>query len=129
MLGAEQSFSGKRDGGYINVEYPDDCIVDFDVRLIDLFQELDKKSLTVKERIHQEYYRVKELLDEKVPTRMELFTYMEHEVYEYCIKHTKENPFRHYMEYLHGIKELSEEEEALYEGIGKEFLALIEPRI
>ena len=126
LLGAEQSFSGKRDGGYINVEYPDDCIVDFDVRLIDLFQELDKKSLTVKERIHQEYYRVKELLDGKVPTRMELFTYMEHEVYEYCIKHTKENPFRHYMEYLHGIKELSEEEEALYEGIGKEFLALIE---
>ncbi len=126
LLGAEQSFSGKRDGGYIDVEYPDDCIVDFDVRLIDLFQELDKKSLTVRERIHQEYYRVKELLDGKVPTRMELFTYMEHEVYQYCIKHTKENPFRHYMEYLHGIKELCEEEEALYKGIGKEFLTLIE---
>lgn len=126
LLGAEQSFCGKRDGGYMDVEYPDDCIVDFDVWLIDLFQELDKKSLTVRERIHQEYYRVKELLDGKAPTRMELFTYMEHEVYQYCIKHAKENPFRHYLEYLHGLKELSEEEEALYAGIGKEFLTLIE---
>ena len=126
LLGAEQSFRGKSDGGFFDLEYPDDCIVDFDVRLIDLFQELDKKSLTVRERIHQEYYRVKELLDGKVPTRMELFTYMEHEVYQYCIRHAKENPFRHYLEYLHGLKELSEEEDVLYAGIGKEFLALIE---
>lgn len=126
LLGAEQSFHGKGEGGCIDLEYPDDCIVDFDVRLIDLFQELDKKSLTVRERINQEYYRVKELLDGKVPTRMELFTYMEHEVYQYCIRHAKENPFRHYLEYLHGLKELSEEEDALYAGIGKEFLVLIE---
>lgn len=58
---------------YSEIEYPDDCIVDFDMRLIDLFREMDKKSLSIKERIKQEYYRVKELLDGKVPTRMELF--------------------------------------------------------
>lgn len=57
---------------------------------------------------------------------MDLFTYMEHEVYQCCIRHTKENPFRHYLEYLHSLNELSDEEEALYAGIGKEFLTLIE---
>ncbi|WP_285823686.1 DEAD/DEAH box helicase family protein [Schaedlerella arabinosiphila] len=126
LLGGEKSFREKRAGDYHDIEYPDDCIVDFDVRLIDLFKELDKKSLTVRERIRQEYDRVKELLDGKIPTRMDLFTYMENEVYQYCIRHTKENPFRHYLEYLHGLNELSEEEEVLYAGIGKEFLTLIE---
>ena len=108
------------------IEFPDDCIVDFDMRLIDLFQEMDKRSLTAKERIRQEYYRVKELLDGKVPTRMELFTYMDDDVYQYCIKNAKENPFRGYLEFLHGLQELSVQEEDVYAGLGREFLSLIE---
>lgn len=111
---------------YCEIEYPDDCIVDFDMRLIDLFQEIDKKSLSIKERIKQEYYRVKEFLDGKVPTRIELFTYMDSDIYEYCMKHSKENPFKRYMDFLYEIHELSEEEIKLYSGIGREFLHLIE---
>lgn len=95
---------------YSEIEYPDDCIVDFDMRLIDLFREMDKKSLSIKERIKQEYYRVKELLDGKVPTRMELFTNMDDHIYEYCMKHSKENPFKRYMDFLYEIHELSDEE-------------------
>lgn len=112
--------------GYHDIEYPDDCIVDFDMRLIDLFRELGKKSLSVKERIKSEFYKVKELLDGKIPTRMELFTYMDDDIYQYCIKHAKENPFRGYMEFLHEMNELSEEEEWVYSGIGREFLAMVE---
>ena len=112
--------------GYHDIEYPDDCIVDFDMRLIDLFRELGKKSLSVKERIKQEFYRVKELLDGKIPTRMELFTYMDDDIYQYCIKHAKENPFRGYMEFLHEMNELSAEEEEVYSGTGREFLAMVE---
>ena len=126
LLGGEKPYGKKSGGDCIDIEYPDDCIVDFDVRLIDLFKELDKKSLTVKERINREYYRVKELLDGRVPTRMDLFTYMEDEVYQYCRKYAKENPFRHYLEYLHDLNELSTNERELYSGIGKEFLSLIE---
>lgn len=126
LLSGEKTFNGKKECGCNDIEYPDDCMVDFDVRLIDLFKEMDKKSLTVKERINQEYYRVKELLDGKIPTRMDLFTYMEHEVYQCCIKHTKENPFRHYLNYLHDLNELSEDEKELYAGIGKEFLMVME---
>ncbi|MGC8001000.1 hypothetical protein, partial [Salmonella enterica] len=43
-------------------DYPDDCFVDFDMRLIDLFAEMDRKYLTIKEQIRNEYFRVKELL-------------------------------------------------------------------
>ena len=111
---------------YFEIEYPDDCIVDFDMRLIDLFHEMDKKSLPIKERVKKEYYRVKEILNGKVPTRIELFTYMDVDVYEYCMKHTKENPFKRYMDFLYEMQELSEEELEVYSGIGREFLKVIE---
>ncbi len=127
LLSGGKTFGEKTDyDGYNNIEYPDDCIVDFDMRLIDLFKEMDKRSLSVKERIKQEYYRVKELLDGKVPTRMEFFTYMDDDIYQYCIKHAKENPFRRYMEFLNDMQELSVDEKIVYSGIGKEYLSLIE---
>ncbi len=126
LLGGRNSFEQKKAYDYSDIEYPDECIVDFDMRLIDLFRELDKKSLSVKERINQEYYRVKELLDGKIPTRMELFTYMEDDIYQYCIKHAKENPFRRYLDFLAELNELSAEEKILYDGIGREFLSIIE---
>lgn len=114
------------DNYYTDLEYPDQCIVDFDMRLIDLFKEMDKRSLSIKERIKKEYERVKELLDGKVPTRMELFTNMDDDVYEYCMKHSKENPFKRYLDFLDEMQELSEEERRLCSGIGREFLHMIE---
>ena len=126
FLSGETSFSTKKAYEYNDIEYPDDCIVDFDMRLIDLFRELDKRPLSVRERIYQEYYRIKELLDGKVPTRMELFTYMDDDIYRYCMGHARENPFRRYLDFLYDLHELSEEEQSLYAGIGREFIAVIE---
>lgn len=126
LLAGGKSFTEEKAYDYNTIEYPDDCIVDFDMRLIDLFKELDKKSLSIKERICREYYRVKERLDGNVPTRMELFTYMDDEVYAYCMKHAKENPFHRYLDFLHDLQELSEDEEMLYAGIGREFISVLE---
>ena len=126
LLGGGEALEGKTVHDYNSIEYPDDCIVDFDMRLIDLFREMDKRSLSVKQRITQEFYRVKELLDGKVPSRMELFTYMEDDIYRYCIGHAKENPFRRYLDFLNEINGLSAAEQEVYSGIGREFLTLIE---
>lgn len=126
LLSGTKNFGENSVRNYIDMEYPDDCIVDFDMRLIDLFKELDKKSISAKDRIKQEFFRVKELLDGKVPTRMELFTYMDDDIYQYCMKHAKENPFRRYIDFLNEMKLLLEEEKILYSGIGREFLSLIE---
>lgn len=126
LLGGGENYSQKKVWDYSQAVYPDDCIVDFDMRLIDLFQELNKKSCTVKERIQREYYRVKELLEGRVPSRMELFTYMEDTVYEDCIKHPKENPFRRYLDFLQEMHELSEEEEIFCKSLGRDFLSVIE---
>ena len=126
LLGGEKSLAERNVHDYSSMEYPDDCIVDFDMRLIDLFKKMDEKSMPAKARIRQEFYRVKELLDGRVPTRTELFTYMDSRVYQYCVAHARENPFRQYMAFLHDMHELSPEEESLFSGIGREFLSLIE---
>lgn len=96
------------------------------MRLIDLFREMEKKGLTIRETIRREYDRVKDLLEGKVPSRMELFTYMEDEIYQLCLRNAKENPFRRYLDYLHELGELSAAEEAVYGGIGREFLNFLE---
>lgn len=106
-------------------EFPDDCLVDFDMRLIDLFHEMAKKRAKKEDRVRDEYFRIKELLDGKTPSRMELFTLMEDEVLQIC-NEVKNSPFKHYLRYLDGINELGKEERAIYQGIGNEFLELLE---
>ena len=105
--------------------FPDDCLIDFDMKLIDLFAEMDKKSFRVKDQIRNEYFRVKDLLGKR-PSRIELFTYMDDNIYQMAISHSKDNPFKRYLEYLNEMKQLNTEEERLYQGIGKEFINVIE---
>lgn len=105
--------------------YPDDCLIDFDMRLIDLFAQMDKKQLKVKDQISNEFFRVKELLGKR-PSRIELFTYMDDDIYQMAITHSKENPFKRYLAYLKDLRELTSEEETFCHGIGREFISLIE---
>lgn len=107
-------------------DYPDDCMIDFDLELIDLFTEMDKRTLRVKDCIRGEYYRVKNLLD-KSPSRLELFTYMDDDVYQLAMQHSKENPFKRYLDYKKELDELSEDELAFLQDIhGRDFIHLIE---
>lgn len=106
-------------------DYPDECFVDFDMRLIDLFAEMDKKQLTIKEQIRNEYFRIKELLG-KQPTRMDLFTYMDDDVYQMAVTHSNENPFKKYLNYLEELDEFTDEQKRFSQGIGKDFINLLE---
>ena len=106
-------------------DFPDDCMIDFDLELIDLFAEMDKRTLRVKDCIRGEYYRVKNLLD-KSPSRLELFTYMDNDVYQLAMQHSKENPFNFYLDYKNNLNELSEEGKEFLQGEGYKFVCLIE---
>ena len=107
------------------LRFPDDCLVDFDMKLIDLFAEMDRKHLKLKDQIINEYFKVKELLAKR-PTRLDLFTYMDDNIYEAAITHSKDNPFKRYLEFLNDLGELSQIEEEFYKGIGREFISLLE---
>ena len=105
--------------------FPDDCLVDFDMKLIDFFAEMDRKHLKLKDQIVNEYFRVKELLGRR-PDRMDLFTYMDDGIYETAIAHSKDNPFKRYLEFLKELDELNQDEEFFCKGIGREFISLLE---
>lgn len=116
--GEMHDFSEKED-------LPDDCIVDFDMRLIDLFAEMDKKHLKIKEQIEREYFRIKENLGHR-PSRMDLFTYMDDDIYQFTISHPKDNVFKDYLGFLRETGEIDESESFLVDGIAKEFLNVLE---
>ena len=117
----------QREGVHLSdaLQFPDDCLVDFDMKLIDLFAEIDRKHLKLKDQIINEYFRVKELLGKR-PTRLDLFTYMDDNIYESAITHSKDNPFKRYLEFLNDLGELSQIEEEFYKGVGREFISLLE---
>lgn len=116
-----------REGCHLSdaLRFPDDCMVDFDLKLIDLFAEMDRKHLKLKDQVINEYFRVKDLLGKR-PTRMDLFTYMDDNIYETAITHSKDNPFKRYLEFLNDLGELSQIEVEFYKGIGREFISLLE---
>ena len=106
-------------------DFPDDCLIEFDMRLIDLFTEMDKKQWKVKDLIRNEFFRIEELLGRR-PSRVELFSYMDDDIYQMAIAHSKENPFKKYLEYCSELGVLTDEETEFYQGIGREFIRLIE---
>lgn len=112
-------------GDLRETEFPEGCLVDFDFRLVDIFKEQAERELNVVAKIKKEFYLIKEDLGH-VPSRVELLTCMNEEVYENIKSKAKLNPFRDYMNFLNENNELNEDERKLYNSIGKEFINLIE---
>lgn len=112
-------------GVLVPFHYPQDCIVDFDLKLIDLFIKMEEGKRKGHDAVVHEYNRVKELL-QHVPTRVELFTHMDEAVYQYCLKEARENPFRHYVMFRSVLGDLEKEKCAWIGTDAGDFLELIE---
>ena len=117
--------TGRTAGMPAAADYPDDCLVDFDMRLIDLFEQMEKKHRRVEDLLRDDYFRIRDLLEHR-PTRLELFTYMDADVYQKVISKSNINPFKRYLEFLQNVNELTAEETALCNTIGREFIGVIE---
>ena len=63
--------TGRTAGNLHDIEYPDDCQVNFDFRLIDLFIEM-RKHEPIRDRMRDEYLRLKEQLGQR-PTRTDMY--------------------------------------------------------
>lgn len=97
LLGRERSAA--MGSGTMPLILPRDCQVDFDLELIDLFRHLRLRSETKSERIRREIQAVRDRLGH-LPSRTELFLYMDEEVYDLCLRSPKDNPFRDYPGHL-----------------------------
>lgn len=105
--------------------YPDDCYVDFDFKLIDLFKLQARQEMKVKDKIVLEFNSVKDDLKHR-PSRVELFINMDDAIYSSMKKNSKLNLFRDYMTFLAENGELTDEEETYLNTPAHEFLKCLE---
>lgn len=103
-------------------DYPEDCFIDFDFRLIDIFEKIKKANQKMEDKIIEEYYRIKEYLGH-IPSRTEMFTYMDEDLYNNIKKKSKINIFRDYISFLNKI---NEHENTLRDSLGYDFIKFIE---
>ena len=106
--------------------YPDDCQVDFDVKLIDMFEALQKKKITKQKQIENEFNRICAELGGRHPTRIELFNRMDREIYKMCLSNSKINPFNDYLAFLNGQQCLTSDESRIYSSAGRDLVAWVE---
>jgi type I site-specific restriction endonuclease len=106
-------------------DYPEDCFIDFDFRLIDIFKRMDQQGKKLQDLVKEEYYRVKEELGHR-PSRVELITYIENDIY-YKVKNAADkNPFRNYLKFLKDLEELDKNEAVIIGTKAEEFINMIE---
>ena len=107
-------------------EFPTDCTVDFDFRIIDIFKNQAEREMKVKDKIKEQFNIVYDMLGHR-PSRIEFFTYMDDEVYQNIKSKGKAmDPFKNYLEYIKDNSELSYDENILYNSRGREFINMIE---
>ncbi len=127
LAGSHRELRKTSNTGYMpkEEEYPDDCIIDFDFRLIDIFRKQAEAQMKIKDMIVAEYFRVKEFVGHR-PSRLEFFTYMEGDIYEGMRRQTKFNVLKNYLKFLGEMKELNSEEEKLIGTAAERFINMIE---
>lgn len=105
-------------------ELPEECIVDFDFKIIDIFKKQAEREMKVKDKVKEQFEVVSQMLGYR-PSRVELFTYIDDEVYQ-NIRSKAMNPFSNYLEYIKENDKLTHDEEILYNSRGREFINMIE---
>ena len=109
----------------LEFEYPEDCYIDFDFELVDIFKIQAKQELKIKDRIIIEFNSVKEDLEHR-PSRVELFLRMDELVISAMKRNSKHNLFRDYLTFLSDNNELNSEEENYLNSIAHKFLNTLE---
>ncbi|WWU67386.1 DEAD/DEAH box helicase family protein [Clostridium baratii] len=119
--------SGKRNGENPNsLEYPEDCLVDFDFKLVDFYKEIYKRETNFKDRLREEFENIKEDIGH-TPSREEFIKNIDNDFYlEIRKKDRKSNPLKDYLRYLKEINEISCEEEKLLNTVSYDFINYIE---
>lgn len=109
----------------VEYDYPEDCHIDFDLKVIDIFRRMAEVESSRREQIEGEYRRVKDYLGHR-PTRTELFIHMDEEIYGLARQQANLNPFRDYLKFLDDQDELSPKERQLRNTLGSEFIKMVE---
>jgi superfamily II DNA or RNA helicase len=106
-------------------EYPEDCTVNFEWELVNIFKKQAEARIKTETLIKEEFYRIKEDLGTR-PTRLEMLTYMDDDIYETMRKSSKINIFQNYFKFLIDINEIAEEEKPLIGTLAMDYINMLE---
>ncbi len=106
-------------------EYPEDCLIDFQFEIIDIFKKQAEAQKKIIDLVTEEFYRIKEDLNHR-PSRLEMFTYLDDDIYNSIKKNSKLNIFNDYISFLKSLNELNEEETMLINTKAFGFINVIE---
>lgn len=109
----------------LTFDYPEDCYIDFDFELIDLFKIQAKNELKLKDKIIFEFDSIKIDLGHR-PTREDLFLRMDDSIQTSMKKNKKLNIFKDYLTFLSDNNELTKEEKSLLNTKAHKFLNVLE---
>src|SRR5690606_6432986 len=117
LSGENPLIESKRPRAFIDeMDLPEDCVANFDFKLIDLFEEMRRKD-PLRERMKDEYYRLKNQLGRR-RMRVDMYQGSDIPIREYLKKG--------YLRFLYELGELDEVEETWINTIGEEFLMEVE---
>lgn len=127
FLLSSETYDAKASEGRMLEEYefPEECFVDFDFKVIDLFRIQAEQRVAMNRLIDEEYEKIKESLGHR-PSRAELVTSLNDEMFAYIYRNSKKNPLRDYLMYLKDKDELTEQEEVLFSDKMYQFIHMIE---
>jgi superfamily II DNA or RNA helicase/HKD family nuclease len=142
LTGDPKNAMEKAKGGRLpsEEEYPDDCIVDFQFEIIDIFKRqaeaqikyTELKDIVIKgpqisicQFVIDEYYRIKEYVQE-IPSRVQFYTYFDDDLYQVMKKNGKNNVFKDYFWFLNEIGQDNDDEKNLIGTNAHEFIKMIE---
>ena len=85
-------------------EMPDDCMIDLDFQIVDLFKRQAEQEMSIKDKVNEQFEKVRQLVSyefqRSVPTRVDLFTYMDADVQEALKRNMKYAPVPNYLNFL-----------------------------
>lgn len=106
-------------------DFPEDCFVHFDFKLIDIFKRMAEQAKKFEDMIIEEFYRVKDYLGHR-PSRLELFTYMDDDLYINMKSKSKLNVLNDYLGFLYKMEELNGDEKNLIQTEAHNFIKKLE---
>lgn len=106
-------------------DYPEDCLVDFDFKLIDLFKKMAADQKKLGDRVSDEFFRIADVLGHR-PLRRDFYIHLDETLYRQIRTKKELNPFRDYLGFLDVLNQTTPAEKDLLGSFGHQFLCNIE---
>lgn len=115
----DNKFSIKED------DFPEDCLVDFDFRIIDVFKKQARELLNIEQIIFEEFLRIKDFIGYR-PLRHDFYKYVDDAIYSNMKKNSKINILRDYIGFLDKNNQLNDDEKYLVDTFAHSFIKFVE---